>query len=30
MYSVWRKMAQEDKTALLEQADYYLTHINEL
>lgn len=30
MYSVWRKMAQADKTALLEQADYYLTHINEL
>nr|WP_315176228.1 cryptochrome/photolyase family protein [uncultured Flavobacterium sp.] len=30
MYSVWRKMKQDDKEALLEQADYYLKHINEL
>lgn len=30
MYNVWRKMKQDDKTALLEQANYYLLHINEL
>jgi deoxyribodipyrimidine photolyase-related protein len=30
MYNVWRKMKPEDKTALLEQADYYLKNINEL
>jgi deoxyribodipyrimidine photolyase-related protein len=30
MYAVWRKMATADKTALLEQAEYYLNHINEL
>ncbi|MFZ4545467.1 MAG: cryptochrome/photolyase family protein, partial [Saprospiraceae bacterium] len=30
MYSVWQKMQSDQKTALLEQANYYLTHINEL
>lgn len=30
MYNVWRKMQPEAKTALLEQADYYLKNINEL
>ncbi|MFZ4671168.1 MAG: cryptochrome/photolyase family protein [Flavobacterium sp.] len=30
MYNVWRKMKPEDKTAMLEQADYYLKNINEL
>ncbi|MEY4383380.1 MAG: hypothetical protein RI995_922 [Bacteroidota bacterium] len=30
MYNVWRKMKPEDKAALLEQADYYLKHLNEL
>ncbi|MDN3677536.1 cryptochrome/photolyase family protein [Flavobacterium paronense] len=30
MYNVWRKMKPETKTALLEQADYYLKNINEL
>jgi len=30
MYTVWRKMQPEAKTALLEQADYYLKNINEL
>lgn len=30
MYNTWNKMAPETKAALLEQADYYLTHINEL
>ena len=30
MYNVWRKMKPEDKTALLQQADYYLKNINEL
>ena len=30
MYNVWRKMQPEVKTALLEQADYYLKNINEL
>jgi deoxyribodipyrimidine photolyase-related protein len=30
MYNVWRKMKPEDKTAILEQADYYLKNINEL
>ena len=30
MYNVWRKMKPEDKTALLEQANFYLKNINEL
>jgi deoxyribodipyrimidine photolyase-related protein len=30
MYNVWRKMKQEDKTALLEQANLYLKNINDL
>ena len=30
MYNVWRKMKPEDKSALLEQADYYLKNINDL
>jgi deoxyribodipyrimidine photolyase-related protein len=30
MYNVWRKMQPEVKTQLLEQAQYYLKHINEL
>ena len=30
MYNVWRKMKPEDKSSLLEQADYYLKNINEL
>ncbi len=30
MYNVWRKMKPEDKTALLNQADYYLKNIHEL
>ena len=30
MYNVWRKMKPEDKSALLEQADYYLKNINNL
>lgn len=30
MYNIWRKMKPEEKTALLEQADYYLKHINAL
>ncbi len=30
MYNVWRKMKPENKTALLEQADYYLKNINDL
>ncbi len=30
MYNVWRKMKLEDKTALLEQADYYLKNLNDL
>jgi deoxyribodipyrimidine photolyase-related protein len=30
MYNVWRKMKPQDKTALLDQADYYLKKINEL
>ena len=30
MYNVWRKMKPEDKTALLEQADFYLKDINNL
>ncbi len=30
MYTVWRKMQPSAKTALLEQASYYLSHINEL
>jgi deoxyribodipyrimidine photolyase-related protein len=30
MYNVWRKMKPEDKTALLEQANFYLKNINNL
>jgi deoxyribodipyrimidine photolyase-related protein len=30
MYNVWKKMKSEDKTALLEQANYYLKNINKL
>jgi deoxyribodipyrimidine photolyase-related protein len=30
MYNVWRKMNPEAKTALLEQADFYLKNINDL
>ena len=30
MYNVWQKMKSEDKTALLQQADYYLKNIHEL
>ncbi|QBZ98746.1 (6-4) photolyase [Flavobacterium sangjuense] len=30
MYNVWRQMKPEDKSALLEQADYYLKNINAL
>jgi deoxyribodipyrimidine photolyase-related protein len=30
MYNVWRKMKPDDKSFLLEQADYYLKNINEL
>ena len=30
MYNVWRKMKSQDKTALLEQANYYLNTIDEL
>lgn len=30
MYNVWRKMQPNDKTALLEQADFYLKNINNL
>jgi len=30
MYTVWHKMQPDAKTALLEQASYYLAHINEL
>lgn len=30
MYNVWRRMKPEDKTALLQQANYYLKNINEL
>jgi deoxyribodipyrimidine photolyase-related protein len=30
MYNVWRKMKPEDKAALLEQAQHYLEHIDEL
>jgi deoxyribodipyrimidine photolyase-related protein len=30
MYNVWRKMKPVDKTAMLEQADYYLKNINDL
>jgi deoxyribodipyrimidine photolyase-related protein len=30
MYNVWRKMEPIAKTELLQQAEYYLTHINEL
>jgi deoxyribodipyrimidine photolyase-related protein len=30
MYNLWRKMKPEEKTALLQQADFYLKNINEL
>jgi deoxyribodipyrimidine photolyase-related protein len=30
MYKVWERMKQEDKTALLEQAEKYLMNINDL
>ena len=30
MYNVWRKMNPDAKTALLEQADFYLKNINDL
>lgn len=30
MYNVWRRMEPNQKAELLQQADYYLTHINEL
>ncbi|ABG58331.1 cryptochrome/photolyase family protein [Cytophaga hutchinsonii] len=30
MYNVWNKMKPDVKAELLQQADYYLTHINEL
>lgn len=30
MYNVWKKMKTEDKTLLLEQADFYLKNINNL
>lgn len=30
IYKLWHKMKPEDKTALLEQADYYLKNINSL
>jgi deoxyribodipyrimidine photolyase-related protein len=30
MYNVWRKMAPAAKAELLQQAEYYLNHINEL
>lgn len=30
MYSIWHKMKPESRTALLEQAQYYLSHIDEL
>lgn len=30
MYNVWRKMDANAKTELLQQAEYYLSHINEL
>ena len=30
MYNVWRRMEPQVKADLLEQADYYLKHINEL
>ena len=30
MYNVWHKMLTETKTELLEQAEYYIKHINEL
>lgn len=30
MYNVWRKMEPAAKTELLQQAEYYLSHINEL
>jgi deoxyribodipyrimidine photolyase-related protein len=30
MYNVWRKMEPKAKTEILEQAEYYLNHINEL
>lgn len=30
MYNVWRKMNEDTRKELLDQADYYLKHINEL
>jgi deoxyribodipyrimidine photolyase-related protein len=30
MYNVWRKMQPDTKADLLQQADFYLKHINEL
>ena len=30
MYTVWQKMKPDEKSAILEQANYYLTHIHEL
>ena len=30
MYNVWRKMKPDDKTGILQQANYYLKNINEL
>jgi deoxyribodipyrimidine photolyase-related protein len=30
MYNVWKKMLPEAKAEILQQADFYLTHINEL
>jgi deoxyribodipyrimidine photolyase-related protein len=30
MYNVWRRMEPNAKAELLEQAEYYLKHINEL
>lgn len=30
MYNVWRKMPSSDKAEILQQADFYLKHINEL
>jgi len=30
MYNVWKKMDNDNRTALLAQAEYYLKHIEEL
>lgn len=30
MYNVWNKMKTKERVAILEQADYYLKHVNEL